>query len=418
MGIRANGEIVRLDAKIFKPYLLTHPDHIQHVLRTNPQNYLRDSVFFRPLFRMFPQGILGESEENWDFSRRSIQPMFTARHVQVMMERLIELVNEGLDDAEEPARTGTPMAVRHLMGSVVNKAIVGLIFGDRIPRQKTDDLAVAADTIVKTMVPRMVTPFFPGWFPRPGDRGFRKAVALFDETMKPLARERDVVEGQADMLSLLIGTPQPDGSEPTDSWLRDNYVGMYTAATETTAIALTWLWPAVAAHPEVLARLKAEVWEVVGDGPVAVEHIRKLVYTRQVIDETLRWRPVVWLVTRGAEQDDVIGGVRIPKGADVIISQWVTHRSPLFWDRPDEFDPDRFAPDAPARNRYAYFPFGGGGHQCIGKELFLAEAVIVVASMLSRFDLVKIVPEDNFTPQLAATLRPKDEAYMTLKPRR
>lgn len=218
-----------------------------------------------------------------------------------------------------------------------------------------------------------------------------------------------------DILSLLLGTPQPGGGGAPTKWLRDNFCGMYGAATETTSVALTWLWPTLAANPDVFAKLIDEVERVVGAGPVVPEQLPKLVYTRQVVNEMLRHSPVAWMITRSAVAEDVIDGVRIDKGADVIISQYLTHRSSLFWDRPEVFDPERFAPGAPEPHRYAYFPFGGGEHLCIGSHMFLAEAQIVIASLLSRFRPEEITPS-KVTPQLAASLRPREAVTMTLRP--
>ncbi|WP_344242380.1 cytochrome P450 [Actinocorallia libanotica] len=414
IGLAANCEVVRLDAKVLSPYLLVKPEHIQHVLKTNADNYIRESMFYTPLFRLFGNGILGESEEDWQLSRRTMQPMFTSRYIRSVTDRMITLINEGLDEAVEPARKGEPIDVATLMGSVVNKAIVGLVFGQRINPRQVAELAHASDVIVKAILPRLFTPFLPGWMPRPQDRAFAQAVKTFDDAMMPIARERAVQE-QDDLLTVLLDREMPEGQEVPTSFLRDNFCGVYGAATETTSVALTWVWPTLADNPEVYERLVAEIEEVVGGGPLAAEHLPRLVYTRQVIDEMLRCMPVAWALTRGALEEDVIDGVRIEKGADIVISQYLTHRHPLIWDRPHEFDPDRFAPGRKPPHRYAYFPFGGGGHQCLGNHLFLAEATIAIASLLTRFRLVKATPS-KVTPQLAASVRVKEKVQMILRP--
>jgi cytochrome P450 len=414
IGQATNCEVVRLDAKVVKPYLLVNPEHVQHVLRTNAENYIRESMFYKPLFRLFGNGILGESEQDWRLSRRTMQPMFASRHVRSMNDRMIELINQGLDEAEEPARKGEPIDVASLMGAVVNKAIVGLVFGHRITPQQVTALAEASDIVVKAILPRVFTPFLPSWVPRPHDRAFRRAVKAFDDVMKPIARER-ILNEEDDLMTVLLNGPE--GENVSAEFLRDNFCGTYGAATETTSVALTWVWPTLAEHPEVYERLVAEVEEVVGDGPLRSEHLPKLVYTRQVIDEMLRWMPVVWIMTRSAVEEDVIDGVRIEKGADVALSPYLTQRNPMIWERPREFDPDRFAPGRRPEHRYAYFPFGGGGHQCLGNHLFIAEATIAIASLLTRFRMVKTTPS-NVSPQLAASVRVKEKVQMILRPAR
>jgi cytochrome P450 len=113
---------------------------------------------------------------------------------------------------------------------------------------------------------------------------------------------------------------------------------------------------------------------------------------------------------------DVVGGVRIGAGATVLISPFLTQRMDAYWDRPGDFDPDRFLPERAAqRHRYAYFPFGGGPHQCLGRHVFQVEAQLIVASILTRFlpgPALSEVP----APQVAATLLPERRVRMTLRP--
>lgn len=416
LGRQARGDIVRLDAKVLSPYLVTRPEHLQHILRANQGNYARGGMFYAPLDKLFGDGILGQDEDAWMHSRRIIQPMFTARHIKRIQSDIAGFINEGLDPVEEAARTGAPVDALDLMASIVTKAIVGVIFGQRITREQVDDLAGATNAIIPSMIPRVVTPFLPRWVPRPKDKEFNDAIKTFDRHMYAVA-EATPQDGDDDLLTLLLGAPDPHGLPASPKWLRDNFSGVYGAASETTVSAMVWAMPILFNHPEVYAKLCAEVDEVVGSDPVSPDHLPQLVYTKQVIDELLRYMPVGWLFSRVALGEDVIDGVRIPKGADILISPYLTHRSPLFWDRPDEFDPERFAPGAPIPHRYAYFPFGGGAHICIGNHLFATEALLLLAGLVSRFRITSVTPSDP-TPVVGATLRPLERVMMTVRPAR
>ena len=131
-----------------------------------------------------------------------------------------------------------------------------------------------------------------------------------------------------------------------------------------------------------------------------------LPYTRQVIDETLRLYPPAWITNRQAVAEDVVCGYTIPAGAVVGISPYVMHHLPAYWPEPERFDPERFNPGvAPERPRFAYMPFGGGPHQCIGNSFALMEATLILATMAQRYRL-RLLPGATVTPQPKATLRP------------
>lgn len=105
---------------------------------------------------------------------------------------------------------------------------------------------------------------------------------------------------------------------------------------------------------------REEVVGVVGDGELGVEHLPRLVYTRMILDETLRLYPSAWLLSRKAVEDDEVGPYRIPAGSWLFVSPYVTHRRADLWENPEGFDPERFRPGHDEEClRYAYFPFGG-----------------------------------------------------------
>jgi cytochrome P450 len=185
--------------------------------------------------------------------------------------------------------------------------------------------------------------------------------------------------------------------------------------TETTAVALTWLWVVLAENPPVAGRLYAEIDAVVGAGPVAPAQLPRLGYTSMVLRELLRLYPVGWIIPRTVAADDVIDGVALPAGSTVLLSPYLTHRLPRLWPRPRDFDPLRFTPEQVQRRpRFAYFPFSGGAHQCLGGHLFTVEAALIVASVLSRFRPRPLGRPPS--PQAAVSLRPDRRVQMVLHP--
>jgi cytochrome P450 len=196
---------------------------------------------------------------------------------------------------------------------------------------------------------------------------------------------------------------------------------MFVAGTETTALALTWVWLLLDAHPSVAARLRDEVEHVVGRATPGAAHLDGLGYTRMVLQETLRLYPVGWLVPRTVAEPDVIGGVPLRRGATVLVSPYLTHRLPRLWPEPSTFDPERFATGhGVRRHRFAYYPFGGGVHQCLGSHFFMVEAQLIVASLISRYrpTLVgsPLTGPGPVAARVSATLRPRRRVAMTLTP--
>jgi cytochrome P450 len=198
--------------------------------------------------------------------------------------------------------------------------------------------------------------------------------------------------------------------------VRDDVVSMLAASTETTATALTWLWVALDSRPGVASTFYSEIDQVVGSGPVNASHVSGLRYTRMVLEEILRLYPVGWLLPRKAKRRDVIDGHSIKRGATVLVSPYLTHRLEEFWARPNEFDPERFRPDqTQRRHQFSYFPFGSGLHKCPGSHLFMVEAALIIATILSRYR-PRLCNTEPVTPRPAASLRPRQRVEMVLRP--
>ncbi len=416
IGNRTEGELVRLNLGSFRPYLVTHPKHVQHVLRDRADNYERagDGLFWRPVKRLFGEGILGEGQI-WSASRRMLQPMFTAKRVEALVDGMADAIRDAVDELDEPARAGRPVDIGVEQARIVSRAIMKVLFADRISVPDAMRVIEAQDRIATAVIPRIIVPFAPLSLPMPGDRTFARAVRIVDDVLVPIVREtRESADQGDDVISTLWQARTDDGRQLDERQVRNDTVAMFAATTETTINVLTWAWPHLDQHPEVAERLYAEIDEVVGGEPVRREHLSRLTYTRMVLDELLRLYPIGWIIPRRAVAGDVIDGVPIEPGATMAVSPLITQRMRQFWDRPDEFDPERFRPErVRARHRYAHFPFGGGPHQCLGMYLFYLEAQLILATMLSRYRFRLHRPGVPGL-RLAAALRPRERVELTL----
>ena len=215
-----------------------------------------------------------------------------------------------------------------------------------------------------------------------------------------------------------LGSGEGAGAPDTlsESELFDNARLFLRAGQETTSLTLTWALWLVGQDLETQGRVREEIDEVAGAGPIEPEHVERLVFTGQVLHEVMRLYPLP-VVVRQARHELVVAGERLPPGSILAVCIYALHRHRGLWEDPDAFRPDRFQPGSPEpRHRFAYLPFGAGRHSCVAATLGWAEAVTVLATILKSFR-VRTDLAVPVRPRMAITLRPDRETAIVLQPR-
>jgi cytochrome P450 len=418
IGTRHEGQLVRLDLGPFRPYLVTRPDHVRHVLRDRSDVYLREGMMWKPIQRLEGNGIAGEGVR-WRGSRTLLQPLLTTRAVAGLTGRLAAAVNDAVDGLARRVGAGSTVDVEVEMTRIMHRALCRAFFGDHISPRDADTLGHEIAAAFSSLGPRMLLPFVGSGVPMPGDRRFHRAVRVVDSIVVPrIARARAHEDSGDDLVSLLARTRDESGDLLDERWVRDDVVAMFVAGTDTTSLALTWLWILLDQNPAAARVVAAQARQALAGRPVSETDLPALPYLRMALQETLRLYPVGWIIPRTAAAPDDLDGVPVKAGATVIVSPYLTHRMPSLWERPERFDPLRFAPgQEERRHRYAYYPFGGGPHACLGNHLFLVEAQLAAAALLSRFELRLSTPHP-IRPGPSAALRPRGPVEMVLEPLR
>jgi len=248
-----------------------------------------------------------------------------------------------------------------------------------------------------------VLPSLPVIYPPSGKAAIARLNRL---VLEIVARRRAEGGDRGDLLSMLLATRDEDGSALTDDDICAEALTLLVAGHDTTANTLTWAWHLLTQNPEVQEALYQEVQRVVGERALTPEDLPKLPLVEQVIHETLRLYPVIWIGDRVPQQDIELGGYAIPKGTEVVFSMWVTQRDERFFPDPERFDPARFSP---ARIGSipdgAYFPFGAGVHKCIGHTFAQMEARIILAAMVQRF-AISAIPGHKVRKTLGLVMAP------------
>jgi cytochrome P450 len=262
---------------------------------------------------------------------------------------------------------------------------------------------------------RMIMPPLLRHLPLPALVRVRRAVRELDEIVNRIIRQRRASgEDTGDLLSMLMAARDEDGSAMTDRQLRDEIMTFLLAGHETTAVSLSWTWYLLSQHPEVAQKLRQELNNVLGGRTPQLEDLARLPYTDRVVKESMRLYPPAWSLARSVAKETDIAGYRVPVGANVVMSPWIMHRDPRFFDRPEQFDPDRWAEQSTQQlPRFAYFPFGGGPRFCIGASFAVMEANLLLAAIAQRFQL-RLVPGHPIAPQPGITLRPRYGMRMSL----
>ncbi len=408
-GHRDFGDIVRFRLGPLIVHSVAHPDQIKHVLVTNQHNYNKDTRSSSKIRSFTGDGLLTSSGDFWLDQRRLMQPAFQAQRLAAFTSLMTD-ATEAMLHRWQRVPTNEPIDVASEMMRLTFTIVGGALFGADV----AGDLEIverAAAIVMEHSYRRLERVIdVPLWIPTPANRRFHRAVAEIDRVVLGiLERQWQASDETQNLVSLLLRRrDQLDlGDGMSETQLRNETITLLLAGHETTANALTWAFHLLAKHPHAAARIRAEAADVLGDRVPTAADLPRLTYTTMAFQEAMRLYPSIWIMERNVLAADTISGYQIPAGSSVVICPYVTHRHPHFWDRPEEFDPERFTPaNAAGRVPLSYIPFGGGQRLCIGKDLAMMEAQVILPMALRALHM-KHAPGTVVEPNPGITLRTK-----------
>jgi cytochrome P450 len=415
----AKGDIFRFRFAVLPVVLISHPDHVHHVLVENHENYDKDTFFFRVGRVALRDGlVVNPGGESWRQQRKLMNPSFHRPSVALIARNITDLTEERLREWESRLDQDGGIDIYDMTreaGNLAVKIVVQSLFGVDM-RERTDHFIEDFLQINMIFGNFFRCPFPPlSW-----RRKLRVQIRKMDGFVADLIRKRlQEPAEQQDLFSMLFNAiDEETGRKLTERQLAVEILNMLLAGYETTTLALSWLFYYIADHPAVQRRIQAEVDEVLGQRVPAFEDLPKLTYTRMVVDEILRLCPPAWQTTRHAVADDEIDGYFIPAGTNLNLNIFMMHRHPQFWSNPTAFDPDRFSrQEVAARPRQAYQPFGSGPRHCLGKHFALTELHLITAMIAQVFHIARpagLAPV-KFSP--LATLHPSTSIHLRLQRR-
>ncbi|ULM98054.1 cytochrome P450 [Peribacillus frigoritolerans] len=410
------GEVAKFRLGPFQTvYHVLNPDLIKQILVTKQQSFVK-SRDFNLLKPFIGEGLLTSEKDFHMRQRRLIQPSFKKTHIIQYAKDMIDVTMDYISTWQHDDERSITKDMMNITLGVISKTMFSMEFKDGY-----EIVGKPLETALRITVKRMRKIFrMPLWVPTKINREYKKAIQRLDKVIYGIIEKRknDTVKHE-DMLGILMDARDADdGLGMSSHQVRDELMTIFLAGHETTANALSWALYAISKHPEIQVKLFNEVNSIIGQRTPKPEDFMKLQYTQNIIHETLRFYPPLYILSRDVTEDVTIGRYRFKKGDMILISSYVMQHNPEYFDQPESFIPERFENNfMKSLPAFAYFPFGGGPRVCIGNHFAMMEAVFVLACIAKRYR-IKLAPDHHeVTPLPSLTLRPKNGLRMELEER-
>lgn len=401
----------RIQLKIFnkKLFILSHPEDVMHVLKSNHGAYSKGRTT-KTLRQFLGNGLLTNEGESWRRQHRLSRPAMGLKSVYVLAPRMFDTTFEYIHQLFNKSEVD----ILAEMNKLTWRIVLQTLFSQK-PTAEMDvwlnDVLVMMNLVTKKTRTALPMPF---WVPTPEHLAIKRILNRFDEYIYGLIAERRRSKHEAkDFLQLLIDASEEGTKGMTDREIRDEVITFLMAGHETVTNSMSWTLIEIAKNPQYKDVLREEAsffftnwnYEALNDSP----------WITAVIDEAMRLWPPVWVFMRQAQKDDKIGDLLIPRKTNVVVAPYLTHHSSDFWENPEVFYPERFL--ASERKKHvsgAFYPFGLGPRACIGASFAGMETKIILATLIHHFDWEIVEPKIQQT-EAGITLRPKNNTLVKLK---
>lgn len=402
-SLRSHGEIVRICLGPLPVYMVTSPELAWQLLAGDADKFDKGIAFdkMRPLFG---EGLATSNGALNQRQRRMVMPAFQRDRVAGYAETTITRLAAQLADSWRP---GQVVALNKELQDLVLTIAGRTLFSTELGEEVLTEIQRSIPIMLKYVLVRAFSPGFVEKLPIPANRRFDAAAARLRKVIpEVVVAARSKGSDQGDLLSMLLMARDEDtGEGMSDRQIHDEVITILTTGAETTSVALAWFFHEIGRHPDVQRRFHEEIDEVLDGRPARFDDLPRLEYTQRIISEIVRRSPPLILMRRTREAVD-IGGVRIPAGTEVAVSQHTLHQNSEYFPDPGRFDPDRWLPErAAAIPRGAYIPFGAGPRLCPGHFFAPTEIAIVAATIGARWRLVPVAGKP-VRPKLSATMQP------------
>lgn len=399
--------------------IVNRPDLVRDILLDEHEIFPKSDLMVNALDPLIGNSIFVSSGATWRRQRQMIDPAFSLMRVNrafASMQAGIESAEHHLDGlAANGQGFSLDLMMSHLTADIICRTVFSTTLATQTAHDVFDAFTVFEHSVAQVSIRRLIMDRAWTRIPQRADvleacRTIRRHLGDLLDTHLAAGHSFD------DIATAVIEARDLDGRSFTREELIDQLGVLFLAGHETSASVLTWVFYVLATQPALVARLRAEIDAVVGSGPIEFEHIKRLVFVRNVFRETLRLYPPITFLPRVANEAAKIGDYRVKKGALIMIAPWILHRHESYWRDPHVFDPDRFLPEREGEmTPGAYIPFGVGPRICAGAAFATIEATLLIARLFRRFDF-DLAGSQRVVPAARLTTRPAAQIICTVAP--
>jgi cytochrome P450 len=405
----------------FRSFMVNQPDLVQQVLKERPDDFPKSGRISEGLRPLLGESVFLTNGETWKRQRRIIDPAFEGGRLKdtfpamweasvAMVERLKTRLDAPIEIEAETSHAAADVIFRTLFSIPIEHEVAGKVFTRFRDYQRSQPLLNLA-----AFIP------LPRWMPRFFRKDTTRNAAEIRGLITQLTEQRmaEIRAGTApdDLATKIMTTRDPQTGEIFETEeMVDQVAIFFLAGHETSASALAWTLYLMAIFPDWQDRVAAEAEEVLS-ARSDFGLVSKLRTSRDVFREALRLYPPVPMMVRQATCPEHFRDRDVPKGSQIVLSPWHLHRHERLWDKPDEFDPDRWGTEnGKTCQREAYIPFSAGSRVCTGAGFAMVEGPLILSMLLRSY---RIEPVSGRTPRPVAhlTVRSRDGIWLTLTKR-
>jgi len=394
-------------------HMLADPAGMKRVMLDNLANYPKSEIMRRMLRPAIGESLFNADGADWKWQRQAVAPVFTHRNVVALAPAMTATAERA---AAKLAAGGRAEIV-----SAMLTATFDVICDVALSGREHFDSATFSRAITQyfqTAGRASLLDFlgFPEWFPRPGEllagSSVRTMHAMVASAIE--ARRRQGTGTADDLLDYMLAAADPEtGHRMNPQDLVHNMQFFIVAGHETTALAIAWAIYLLANTPAYQERAQREAQTQLQGRAATADDLAAMPFIRQVLEEAMRLYPPVGLLARTVLEKDELCGRMMRPNDTVFLPIWALHRHQLWWEKPDVFDPDRFDPNGPRRDKYQYLPFGAGPRVCVGANFAMMQAQIILATLIGRFRIKPSLPDPR--PVMTMTVRPDPGIFVELE---
>ena len=393
-----------------KIFIISHPDDVLHVLKNNSNAYTKGRTT-KMLRKFLGNGLITNEGESWRKQHKMIRPVMNIKSVFDLAPKIDSTVRHFMNEM----KTDQEIDSFHEVNRLTWRIILNSLFSQTVTSELDDWLHDILDLMrIITRKTRSSIPI-PFWIPTEDHRRLKEIIRKFDTHVYALIQERRAGSKKQDLLQLLIDAQEEGAAQMSDQEIRDEIMTFMMAGHETITNSMSWALIELAKNPTYIERIRTECSSFQLN--TNFEELNSFPLIGAVIDEVMRLWPPVWVFMRQAEKEDKLGELAIPRGANVVLAPFLSHRSKDLWVNPLSFYPERFLPDEKKKiPQGAYYPFGLGPRACIGAYFASMEARLILSHLVHHFDW-EITKSEQQQYEAGISLRPSNNISMIFRRR-